>query len=183
MSPPWVSRCGAGSTGAGHEPGSSRAGSDRQALAGSAATRGQDAAPGTGAHAQPEAVHLVAAAVVRLVRTLAHELSPMMVRGGHAGGGQIARWRRTVLVEARSMDRGFGRHRPPTRRWSGPGASPGGAWTCGTRRHRVTEERYARRLRGVKSRARRGPAPGRLWISTVPDPSDRGFRRVPRACG
>ena len=172
-----------GSTDADHEPGSSRAGSDRQALAALAATRGQDAAPGTGAHAQPEAVHLVAAAVVRLVRTLAHELSPMVVRGGHAGGGQIARWRRTALVEARSGS-GFGRHRPPTRRWSGPGTSPGGAWTCGTRRHRVTEERYARRLRGVKSRpAASDRRPAGCGYPPSDDPAGHGFRRAPTACG
>ena len=153
-------------------------------------------APGAGAHAQPEAVHLVAAAVVRLVRTLAHELSPMVVRGGHAGGGQIARWRRTALVEASVDGSGFGRHRPPTRRWSGPGTSPGGAWTCGTRRHRVTEERYARRLRGVKSRprapaaaARRGcgyrpcgtapprgsAGPDSLWIASCSAPRGAGL--------
>lgn len=66
-------------------------GSDSEALAALATTGGQDGASGAGAHAQPEAVHLVAAAVVRLVRTLAHELSPM-VRDGQAGSfGWIAR--------------------------------------------------------------------------------------------
>jgi hypothetical protein len=58
-------------------------------------------------------VHLVAPAVVRLVRTLAHEVSPMVVRGGHAGGGQIARWRQTALVESWSMRRRL-RPAPPT---------------------------------------------------------------------
>jgi hypothetical protein len=85
------------------EPG----GSDRETLAALAATRGQDGAPRTGAHAQPEAVHLVAPTVVRLVRTLAHD----------------------------------------SLRWVT-------AWTCGTRRHRVTEERYARARRQVKFRRR-----------------------------
>jgi hypothetical protein len=46
--------------------------SDGQALAALAATARQDRAPGTGPHAEAEAVHLVTAAVVRLVRTLAH---------------------------------------------------------------------------------------------------------------
>src|SRR6478735_396211 len=137
MSPPWVSRCGAGSTDAGHERGSSRAGSDRQALAALAAALRQDGAPGTGAHAQPEAVHLVASAVVRLVRTLAHEVSPMVVRGGHAGGGQIARWRQTALVESLEASAGTAH---PRAGGTAPGTNPGGAWTCGTRRHRVTDE-------------------------------------------
>ncbi len=46
--------------------------SDGQALAALAATARQDGATGTGPHAQAEAVHLVTATVVRLVRTLAH---------------------------------------------------------------------------------------------------------------
>ncbi len=79
-----------------------------------------------------------------------------------------------------------------------PGTSPGGAWTCGTRRHRVTDERYARRLRGVKSRPRRGPAardgcgyrpsgtppaagsvglPTSLWIASCSGPRGRGYVR------
>ena len=141
-----------GEHGRGSRPGSSRAGSDRQALAALAAARGQDGAPGAGAHAQPEAVHLVAPAVVRLVRTLAHEVSPMVVRGGHAGGGQIARWRQTALVESWSMrtEASAGTAHPRAG-GTAPGTNPGGAWTCGTRRHRVTDERYAWRLRGVKS--------------------------------
>ena len=42
-----------------------------------------------------------------------------------------------------------------------PGTSPGGAWTCGTRRHRVTDERYAWRSlrRQIEPRHRR-PSPG-----------------------
>ena len=39
---------------------------------GNTATARQDGATGTGPHAQAEAVHLVTATVVRLVRTLAH---------------------------------------------------------------------------------------------------------------
>src|SRR3954467_15658423 len=50
-----------------------RARSDREALAALAAARGDDGAPGTGAHAQTETVHLVPAAVVRLVGPLAHD--------------------------------------------------------------------------------------------------------------
>ena len=101
--------------------GSSRAGSDSQALAALAATRGQDGAAGAGAHAQAEAVHLVATAVVRLVRTLAHgslrwwsgAVTPAAARSP-VGDGQ--RWSKLVTAIG-----GFGRHRPPTRRWSGPG--------------------------------------------------------------
>jgi hypothetical protein len=52
-------------------------GSDREALAALAATRGQDRPARAGAHAQPEPVRLVTAAVVRLVRTLAHDFSPI----------------------------------------------------------------------------------------------------------
>ena len=48
--------------------------SDREALAALATPTGQDRAAGAGAHPQAESVHLVAPAVVRLVRTLAHEL-------------------------------------------------------------------------------------------------------------
>lgn len=48
--------------------------SDGQALAALAAARGEDGATRTGAHAQAETVDLVTATVVRLVRTLAHEL-------------------------------------------------------------------------------------------------------------
>jgi hypothetical protein len=47
-------------------------GSDRDAGAALAPPGGQDRAPGPGAHAQPEAVLLVAATVVRLICTLAH---------------------------------------------------------------------------------------------------------------
>ncbi len=50
--------------------------SDRQLGAALAAARGQDGAAGPGAHAQPEAVGLRAATVVRLVSTLAHEWAP-----------------------------------------------------------------------------------------------------------
>jgi hypothetical protein len=46
--------------------------SDGQALAALATTAGQDRATGAGPHPQTEAVHLVTATVVRLVRTLAH---------------------------------------------------------------------------------------------------------------
>ena len=47
--------------------------SDGEALAALAAARGEDRPAGAGAHAQAEAVRLVTATVVRLVRTLAHE--------------------------------------------------------------------------------------------------------------
>src|ERR1700752_280015 len=48
--------------------------SDGQAIAALAPPGGQDRSTRARAHAQAEAVHLVPAAVVRLVRTLAHEL-------------------------------------------------------------------------------------------------------------
>jgi hypothetical protein len=61
------------------EPGgrrvTARAGSDREAVATLAATRCQDGATGTGAHAQAETVGLVTATVVRLERTLAHGIA------------------------------------------------------------------------------------------------------------
>ena len=52
--------------------------SDRQALATLTATRGQDRPSRTGAHAQSETVDLVAAAVIRLVRTLAHGFGSLL---------------------------------------------------------------------------------------------------------
>ena len=57
------------------------AGSGSQAVATLAPARGEDAAPGTGAHPQSEAVRLVTTPVVRLERTLAHEVS------AHVGAG------------------------------------------------------------------------------------------------
>jgi hypothetical protein len=66
-------------------------------------------------------VRLVTAAVVRLVRTLAHDFSPMVRDGSRRCFGQIAR------LASDGADRnpqdsgtaaqgfcGFGRHRPPT---------------------------------------------------------------------
>jgi len=96
--------------------GRSSRGSDREALAALAASSGQDRAARAGAHAQPEPVRLVTAAVVRLVRTLAHEFSPMVRDGSRRRFGQIARWRGTELVETQMGVCGFGRHRPPTHR-------------------------------------------------------------------
>jgi hypothetical protein len=72
-------------------------------------------------------VHLVAAPVVRLIGTLAHDwfsdarsVSSDLSTPGAVGGEP------------------FGRHRPPTesRRMAW-------LWTCGTGRHRVTAQRYA----------------------------------------
>jgi len=162
-------------------------GSDRQALAALAPTRGQDAAPGTGAHAQPESVHLVAAAVVRLVRTLGHELSPMVVRGGHAGGGQIARL--ATDSAGRNSVTGSGlRPAPPThapleRPRSEPGRSvdmrhpstPGdrGTVRAASSRRQIVAERPDHERGGR----------GRLWIPPVSGVPDHGFRRVPAACG
>jgi len=65
----------------GVRPACRRLASDGQALAPLAATLGQDGATGAGAHAQAEPVHLVTAAVVRLVRTLAHEFLSMVCQG------------------------------------------------------------------------------------------------------
>ena len=66
----WVSasRLAAGST----ADARTRGGSDSQALATLAPTRRQDRTAGTRPHAQTEAVHLVATAVVQLISTLAH---------------------------------------------------------------------------------------------------------------
>ena len=77
------------------------------------------------------------------------------------------------------------------------------AWTCGTRRHRVTEERYARRISAASNRSGPRPAPAalsrpRVWISprhttpppavpqavrqpvdsALPEPSARGYVRT-----
>ena len=88
--------------------------SDGDALAALATARGQDRPAGAGPHPQAEAVHLVAAAVVGLVRTLAHQRSPWVGIGQDRGepatvGGPV-------------------RPAPPTR--------VGETWTCGTRRLR-----------------------------------------------
>lgn len=55
--------------------------SDCEAVATLTATGGQDGATRTGAHPQTEAVLLVPATVVRLVRTLAHEYLHALCRG------------------------------------------------------------------------------------------------------
>jgi len=55
--------------------------SDSEALAALATAGRQDRATGASAHPQAEAVHLVPAAVVRLVRTLAHELISTQLLG------------------------------------------------------------------------------------------------------
>lgn len=66
-------------------PAGGLASSDRQLRAALAAAGGQDRTAGPGAHAQPEAVGLRAATVVRLVSTLAHGWAPgfSYVHGGH----------------------------------------------------------------------------------------------------
>lgn len=60
--------------------------SDSEAVAALAATGGQDRATRTGAHPQAEAVHLVTATVVRLVRTLAHDYSTRFCRESQSLG-------------------------------------------------------------------------------------------------
>jgi hypothetical protein len=83
---------------------------------------------------------------------------------------------------------GFNRHRPPTL----PDSPAGGptAWTCGTRRYRVTEKRYARLIRQVKSPtsargtgpARAAPSGRRMWKSgshlTPRGPGPQRFRNL-----
>jgi hypothetical protein len=173
-SSPRVRRCCAGSTDAWARSRSSRGGSDRQALAALAATCRQDRAPGAGAHAQPESVHLVAAAVVRLVRTLAHDISPMgqgrvtpALRSDRplASGGADGNDRGPVVST------GTARPRAPDH----PGRGARATWTCGTRRHRVTEERYARPLRQVKSR---GPGASEPVDSALPGRFERRYVRT-----
>jgi len=120
-SSPDVSRCSRGSKAA-----RIRASSDGELAAALAAARGQDGAAGTSAHAQAETVHLVATTVVRLVGTLAHgDQSPIRIQG-------------LSTPSARGSAATFGWHRPPAAVLSG-----GHSWTCGTGRHRVTEQRYA----------------------------------------
>lgn len=62
--------------------------SDAQALASLAATRSKDGAAGASTHAQTESVHLVTAPVVRLIRTLAHQIALSLA--GHKTGQRYA---------------------------------------------------------------------------------------------
>jgi hypothetical protein len=126
-------------------------------------------------------VRLVTAAVVRLVRTLAHDLSPMVRDGSRRCFGQIAR------LASDGADRnpqdpgtsaqdfcGFGRHRPPTYSHQACASTTADrTWTCGTRRHRVTEKRYAGANGEVKSPAsalgpRSGPRGPDVEIGPAP---------------
>ena len=125
-------------------------------------------------------MHLVAAAVVRLVRTLAHELLSDAVSLGvstpQAGLGAYDEQsgRRTLAL----------RPAPPTHAREPVWVTE--SWTCGTRRHGVTGQRYARwrirvKLRTVPQRARlwmtacRGVSPlVRLRLTEVPDTAWRG---------
>jgi hypothetical protein len=88
--------------------GRSSRGSDREALAALATARRQDRASRAGAHAQPEPVRLVTAAVVRLVRTLAHDFFSDGQGRSRRRFGQIARW----LGRGWSKPRGGLRFRP-----------------------------------------------------------------------
>src|ERR671916_3433618 len=59
-------------------------------LATLAATAGDDRPARTGAHAQPKAVGLGPAAVVRLERALAHEGLPLLMTSARCGPGRAA---------------------------------------------------------------------------------------------
>ena len=86
--------------------------SDRDALAALAAARAQDRAAGAGAHAETETVHLVTAAVVGLVRALAHD-------GSLSSGGSLDVWSDPAALTG--MDRPPGRSAVPT---GAPGQTP-----------------------------------------------------------
>lgn len=164
--------------------------SDGQALAALAATARQDGATGAGPHAQAEAVHLVTATVVRLVRTLAHgyfsegfegcplhTVSVLAHRSGTSAGTAHPRGRQVA-------DRGHAapvdRERPAngTRRANG-GSNPRGALD----RRPVDDvllaallRCYVRRLRGP-SRPRSDQGPARCVIRVT------GSRNRPLTCG
>jgi hypothetical protein len=79
--------------------------------------------------------------------------------------GPVVRWTRTVLDETACRwwnGVSAGTAHPRSALEFSPANRP---WTCGTRRHRVTEERYARRSRQVKSSSRR-PAAARAPVDT-----------------
>ena len=115
--------------------------SDGEALAPLAATSGQDRATRTGAHPQAETVHLVTATVVRLVRTLAHELLHTLLR--------YRTCRRTGSHDARRRQSRFTptgtacpRGEPPKRPGRGHAAPVEPESTC---------QRYAGAAEGVNS--------------------------------
>ena len=83
-----------------HTEPSESAGSGGEAVAALAPARGQDGAPGTGAHPQAEAVRLVTTPVVRLERTLAHEVSAHG-RGRLKGCRPVAADRRRAQPEVK----------------------------------------------------------------------------------
>lgn len=139
--------------------------SDSQALAALAPPGRQDGTAGAGAHAQAEAVRLRPTTVVRLVRTLAHEINLFRwwfraCRPGQSPGAKVD----------------FGRHRTS--------ALDSPAWTCGTPREptrarpsdRVTCQRYALARSRVKpARELSRHRHRHLWMTGCPGP-DRGVK-------
>src|SRR3546814_4274795 len=84
---PLVRRCSRGSTSARNQ----QRGSDSELAATLAATAVQNGAASAGAQAQAETVHLVTAAVVRLVGTLAHDYnSPKGLCNGTIGFNSVS---------------------------------------------------------------------------------------------
>src|SRR5258708_9644666 len=67
--------------------------SGRQALTALSATSSEDGSAGTSAHAQPEAMGLCAAAIVRLERALAHSGTPVKKQFGGSTGRKAVRHR------------------------------------------------------------------------------------------
>ncbi len=90
-----VSRWTAGSTGSDRHGRTGeqdlRPVSDGQALATLAAAARKDRPSGAGAHAQTEAVRLVTTAVVRLIRSLAHDTVPSLLRDPPGGSATALR--------------------------------------------------------------------------------------------
>jgi hypothetical protein len=97
--------------GRGRKHGSSRfrATSGRKALTALPTTSGEDGAPGTSAHAQPEAVGLCAPAVVRLERALTHSRAPRR----RFSTAVVSPWSKLCGPQVRRNSYGTGP--PPTR--------------------------------------------------------------------
>ena len=148
--------------------------SDRDALAALAAPRVQDRATGAGAHPETETVHLVTAAVVGLVRALAHD-------GSLSSGESLDVWSDPPALAGMIVHPGVRLCRPG--HLSGTTGTRPSAGTAHPRRTasrpvpvmdmrhpsthrspRMTGQRYARALNRVKpSRAVAHPRPQSLW--------------------
>jgi hypothetical protein len=146
------------------------------------ATSSQDGAPGAGTHAQAEAMGLGPAAVVRLERALAHEVSPLLHSHtwicAEGGAGTRSNDAVTGMQANRPQAYKSGRQhrpRPTVREWAGQGQTrqPGRS-----RRHQTRRKRPMVNPCGRPSQAtRRGT---RIFLridDEFSDPSRLGSRR------